>query len=170
MDTGEGFKEVCAHYGAAMYFAQVLEHGIANSLLFIDLIPRTRGKWSPDEYDDFFAQHFDKTLGNLIRALKGVCSLPAELEACLREANSRRSFLAHNFFRERIDAIQLGKFKEIVESLESDRGYFEKANQALEQFIEPLMKRYGFTAERLQRALEEYKTDLSRPRSSSEKD
>lgn len=42
--AGEEFKVVCAYYGSAMFFAQVLEHGIANALMVVDLIPRTNGK------------------------------------------------------------------------------------------------------------------------------
>lgn len=143
-----------------MYFAQVLEHAIANALLFLDLIPRTGGKWTPDEYDQFFDSHFDKTLGNLIRALKAVSFVPAELESALQEAKKRRSFLAHHFFRERIDAVHLDQYTKLIEELEGHRAFFELTDKALEEFIEPVMKRYGFTDERMEKALREYKEHL----------
>tara|TARA_R110001583_G_C5419106_1_gene387649 strand:- start:39 stop:200 length:162 start_codon:yes stop_codon:yes gene_type:complete len=40
MDEGEHVKDVYAHFGLAMYLAQVLEHGIVNALVYTDLIPR----------------------------------------------------------------------------------------------------------------------------------
>ena len=41
--TDEHVKTVYAHYGLALYLAQCLEHGLANALVYVNLIPR-RGR------------------------------------------------------------------------------------------------------------------------------
>ena len=38
-ESGDHYKTVYAHFGAAMYFAQCLEHGLVNALVYLDLIP-----------------------------------------------------------------------------------------------------------------------------------
>lgn len=156
IDHGENFKELCANYGAAMYFAQVLEHGIANALMFLDLIPNTQAKYTPSQHDKFFEQQFAKTLGNLIRSLKSVASLPAGLEAALRESKERRAFLAHHFFREATDDIHLGRYQKLLAQLEEQRSFFDATDTKLDEFIKPVMLKYGFTEARLEQAMQEY--------------
>lgn len=153
---GEDFKEVCAYYGAAMYFAQCLEHGIANAMIFLDLIPRTEGKWTDEEYENYYAANFDKTLGNLIKALKSVSTLPADLEVKLIESRSKRAYLAHHFFREAMDMLAAGKYEEVIQTLENYRSFFEETDQSLDKFVMPVMIKSGFTEERMQQALKEY--------------
>ncbi|MBB2496998.1 hypothetical protein [Aquipseudomonas ullengensis] len=160
MDNGEAFKEICAHYGAAMYFAQVLEHGIANALIFVDLIPRTNGKWTPEEYDTYFERSFEKTLGNLIKHLKSVTDIPDTLIALLEDSKNKRAFLAHHFFRERTDALHRHEYDEIIQELESTRLFFEATDKELQNFVEPLMQRYGFTDEEMEKALAGYKEHI----------
>jgi len=117
VDQGEQFKEVCAHYGAAMYFAQVLEHGIANALMFLDLIPKSKAKYTPAEHDAFFEGQFAKTLGNLIKSLKTIAELPDDLEAALLQSKERRAYLAHHFFREATDDVHLGNYDKLLVKL-----------------------------------------------------
>ncbi|WP_156906859.1 hypothetical protein [Desulforegula conservatrix] len=159
-DHSEPFKEVCANFGAAMYFAQVLEHGIANALLFLDFIPRTRGKWTPEEYDAFFNQNFDKTLGNLIKTLKNVSSLPAILEVDLQKSKEKRAFLAHHFFRERADAFVLGKFDDAIQELEAFQNFFRETDMALQNFVKPITDKIGLSEQWFQEALSFYKSQL----------
>ena len=72
--TDEHFKTVYAHFGLAMYLAQVLEHGLVNALVYVDLLPSRAGKpllrkqWE-SEYDSFTAGHFQTTLGKMIHSL-----------------------------------------------------------------------------------------------------
>lgn len=50
-DEYDHVKEVYARFGLAVYFAQVLEHGLVNALVILDLIParchlaRSRDQW-----------------------------------------------------------------------------------------------------------------------------
>jgi len=145
VDHGEQFKELCAYYGAAMYFAQVLEHGIANALMYLDLIPKTKARYTPAEHDSFFEGQFAKTLGNLIKSLRAVAELPADLEAALLQSKERRAYLAHHFFREATDDMHLGNYEKLVAQLEEHRAFFQDTDTKLQAFVKPVMVRYGFT-------------------------
>jgi len=63
-DKNEEVKEVYARFGLAVYCAQVLEHGLVNALVILDLIPsrhhlaRSRDEWSA-EVDAFMARNFE---------------------------------------------------------------------------------------------------------------
>ncbi|MGB3746574.1 MAG: hypothetical protein WA961_00110 [Rhodanobacter sp.] len=156
MDQGEQFKELCAHYGAAMYFAQVLEHGIANTLMYLDLIPKSGARYTPAEHDSFFEGQFAKTLGNLIKSLKAVTELPKDLEAALLQSKERRAYLAHHFFRETTDDLHRGKYEMLLAQLEEHRAFFQNTDSKLQEFVKPVMLRYGFTEAWLERAVQEY--------------
>ncbi len=121
MEPGENFKEVCARFGAAMYFAQVLEHGIVNALVFLDLAPSTAGKYTPAQHEAYYEQQFEKTLGNLIKTLKNVSVIPPELEAALDKSKAKRAYLAHQFFRETVEAYTSGDVEPLVLELEDTR-------------------------------------------------
>ena len=56
------FKRVCARYGLAMYFVQVLEHGIVNALVWLDLYKKTGGRWTAEEFDRYNESRFGDTL------------------------------------------------------------------------------------------------------------
>jgi hypothetical protein len=77
----EHVKTVYAHFGLAVYLAQVLEHGLVNALVCAELFPRHAGKtitkkeWEAD-FDAFMNQQFEQTLGRLIRGLKSATSIP----------------------------------------------------------------------------------------------
>ena len=160
IDRGEQFKELCANYGAAMYFAQVLEHGIVNALVFLDLIPRTSAKYTQEEHDAFYDGQFAKTLGNLIRALESVSTVPPDLEVALLQSKDRRAYLAHHFFREAADDVYLGKVDELLAQLEADRAFFQATDTQLQEFVLPVMRRHGFTEEAMERAMHEYAQHL----------
>jgi hypothetical protein len=106
MDEDEQHKEVYAHFGLAIFMAQVLEHAIVNALVCCDLIPNRRGhalsqqEWSV-EVDRFMDGQFENTMGRLIKALKDAMVLPQDLVDHLDESLRRRNFLIHSYFRER---------------------------------------------------------------------
>lgn len=75
-DESEHIKEVYARFGLALYRAQVLEHGIVNALVVVDLIPsrrhlaRSKTEWEV-AVDEFMGLHFDHTMGKLMSDLSG---------------------------------------------------------------------------------------------------
>lgn len=105
-DTGEHHKSVYAHFGAAVYYAQCLEHGLVNALVYLDLIPNhPRPVHSVEEwqqsFDGFMGRQFDNTLGQLIRQLSSVATILTQLQSKLADALRLRNWLAHDYFRER---------------------------------------------------------------------
>ena len=68
MDQGDQIRDTYAHFGLAMYMAQVLEHGLVNAMVIARLASGER--LSPADVDSFMDQKFELTLGRLIRDLR----------------------------------------------------------------------------------------------------
>src|SRR3954462_637501 len=104
-EVSDHTKEVYARFGVSFYYAQVLEHGIVNALVMLDLIPkrhhaaRTVAEWE-EMFDTFMSERFERTMGRLLHDLRAVPSVPDDLEPLLRDALPRRNRLAHSFFRD----------------------------------------------------------------------
>lgn len=158
----EHIKTVFAHFGLAQYLAQVLEHGLANALMYAELLPRRAGKpilrkhWET-EFDVFMNQQFEQTLGRLIRGLGRAASVPTDLEGLLTDALKTRNFLAHHFFRERAEFFMSrdGRDK-MIEELERAQKLFEAADERLTEVAKPLREIYGLADEKLKPFEQEY--------------
>ena len=162
MDDGEHIKEVYAHFGLAIYLAQVLEHGFVNALVCADLLPRLAGpvsskeQWA-SEFDTFMDGHFEHTLGKLIKIIQNQVAVPAVLEKKLGEALKLRNFLAHGFFRER--AVEFASFsgrEKMLTELKAAQQQFKRADLELEEVAKPYRLKIGFTDERLAKAYEDF--------------
>ena len=161
MKEDEQVKEVYAHFGLAIYLAQVLEHGIVNCLVLSELIPSRRANInSQDEWiqelDSFCNLNFERTLGQLIKFLTVEASIPVDLEKLLRNALLERNRLAHRFFREKVKEflIQTGREK-MIEELITAQELFVKADKSLDVFIRPLREKYGITDEYVNTIIDE---------------
>jgi len=159
------FKSICARYGLAMYYVQVLEHGIVNALVWLDLYQKTGGRWTPEEFDRYYESRFGDTLRELSKRLASFGVITEELKERLDEANRRRRFLAHHFFRETIDAMVTGEVPAVLARLENDRRFFAQTDAMLDEIMEPLFERIGFTKEVRDRAADDYLDELSQRRS-----
>jgi hypothetical protein len=158
MDKDEQVKEVYANFGLSMYMAQVLEHGIVNAFIFLELLPKTKGKWTPDEFDAYMDGEFDKTLGRLIGKLRNLTTINNDLESLLTVALKKRNWLAHHYFRERAEECMStsGRNSMIVE-LQRCRDLFKETDEKLEVVIKPLMKKLGMTDEILEENFKKFK-------------
>jgi hypothetical protein len=102
-DHGEHVKEVYARFGVAVYCAQVLEHGLVNALVILDLIPsrrnlaRSRDEWGA-EVDTFMDRHFEETMGRMMKNLRDVTPVDTELENLLRDASTSETGLSTTSF------------------------------------------------------------------------
>lgn len=161
-DQDEHVKTVYAHFGLALYLAQCLEHGLANALLFADLMPARVGKLVPraqweQDFDAFMSRQFQQTLGQLVRTLGGVAPLPADLQETLTQALSLRNFLAHHFFRERAEAFMSRDGRDgMITELENAQRVFTTADGTLRTIVDALAKKVGVTAETLEVYEHEY--------------
>jgi hypothetical protein len=161
-DEDEHHKSVYAHFGSAIYFAQCLEHGLVNALVYVDLIPnhprpvRSAEEWQRS-FDGFMDREFENTLGQLIRKLGRVAALPADLASRLENALHVRNWLAHDYFRERATEWLSREGRErMISELEECRKAFIDADRLLDATFKPVREKYGFTDERLQLKYEKY--------------
>ena len=150
---GEHVKEVYARFGLAVYYAQVLEHGLVNALLVLDLLPsrrhlaRSRAEWEA-AVGNFMGRHFEGTMGQLMKSLRVVTAVPSDLEALLHEALERRNRLVHDFFRERAaDFMSTRGREDMLREVDECRSSFEAADSRLAEIIRPLRLKAGVTDE-----------------------
>lgn len=161
-NSNDQIKTVCAHFGLAIYLAQVLEHGLANALMCTELLPRRAGKPVPrkqweEEFNAFMEQQFKHTLGRLIQRLESITSVPDDLEDLLTEALAKRNFLAHHYFRERAEAFMSHSGREqMIAELQEAQKLFERADDRLDKVTTPLLERYGLTDDKLKPFMDEY--------------
>ena len=156
-DGEEHVKEVYARFGLAVYYAQVLEHGLVNALTVLDLIPsrrhlaRSHDEWGA-EVDAFTNRHFETTMGRMLKTLRGVTQVGAELEGLLRDALTKRNWLVHDFFRDRVaEFLSVAGRERLLDEVDACRELFQRADQRLEAIAEPLRKKAGITDEMLER-------------------
>src|SRR5665213_2893893 len=99
-------RELYAHFGLAFYCSNVLEHGIANALLILELMEGRAGAKNRVEWEALVDQHFEdsfeKTFGKIRqriasheRRLATFFSVLVDLVLFVDE----RYFLAHHFWR-----------------------------------------------------------------------
>lgn len=164
-EADEHAKETYARFGLAFYKAQVLEHGIVNALIVLDLIPsrlhsvQSRQEWSL-AVDAFMNGHFETTMGRILGSLQSVTKVPAEVEDLLRDALRRRNWLAHDFFRERAsEFLSISGRDRMIAELEECRSCFESAATALEQLVLPLEEAAGLTPERVEKEFQRLKAE-----------
>jgi hypothetical protein len=161
-DKDEHVKNVYAHFGLAMYSAQVLEHGLANTMMCAELLPRRAGKPVPKkaweaEFDAFMNEQYQQTLGRLIRALKNATSVPPDLEGLLAAALEKRNYLTHQYFRERAEAFMSWQGREeMIEELRGAQKLFDDAEARLTAVERHLREKYGLTDESLRPGEEKY--------------
>jgi len=158
---GEHIKTVYAHFGLALFLAQVLEHGLVNALVLVELLPTRAGNPVPHKqweatYDSFCEQNFKATLGKMIRNLKEAVVIPANLERILDEALRKRNFLAHDYFRERDVAFLSKEGREkMIDELQDAQALFKAADTNVEEVTKTARDRYGITEEYINKMLKE---------------
>lgn len=82
MDRNDLVRDVYAHFGLALYNAQVLEHGLANAMAFAAMASNRLS--TVEDYDAFLAQRFERTLGTLIKELHGHIEVDPALQDLLQ--------------------------------------------------------------------------------------
>jgi len=139
-------RETYAHFGLAMYNAQVLEHGIVNAMV-VARMPE-RDKITRSGIDAFMNRQFDSTLGQLVRELQRYVEVPNDLEESLRKALSRRNWLAHDYFRERAeDFVTDAGCHRMIEELGVAQRLFQGVDEKLTGLVRPIREKFGLTDE-----------------------
>lgn len=144
MIDDEHVREVYAYFGLAVYYAQVLEHGIVNAMVVLRLPHRDR--FTKGDIDAFMDQQFENTLGKLIKNLQAETTLPPDLEELLRQALKTRNWLCHDYFRERAFEFgtEAGREKMLAALLDA-KELLTRADKRLDSVVKPLADRCGIT-------------------------
>ena len=165
---GEQVKEVYARFGLAVYYAQVLEHGIVNALVILDLIPSRRHRaHSADEWgseiDAFMDRHFQATMGRMMRNLRDLTQVDDNLEQLLSGALCKRNWLVHDFFRLRAKEFMSSPGRDqMLSEVDRCRDLFQSADKRLEATVAPLRREAGLTDELLAREYERMKKEAKK--------
>ena len=149
-------RDVYAHYGRAMYMAQVFEHGLVNALVVASLIPRHSSN-SPATAEawvrllsEFMDSRFERTAGKLLREIESL-PISEDLTAQLREAVRLRNWLVHDYYRERsVEMLSVRGRKSMIAELDQARQSFRDADDALDGHVRPQRLEYGMTDEVLE--------------------
>lgn len=153
MNSEELRKDVFAHFGAAIYYAQCLEQSMMLIIMFIDHYPKainscnSREDWEA-QIDSYWDEASSKTMGRLIRGLKSI-DFPSEaLEKKLEGALSKRNFLAHRYFSERAIHITTDRgCIKMAEELEDIQAFFIEIENQMNVVVDELSLKYGLTEE-----------------------
>ena len=154
MDRNDLVRDTYAHFGLAMFKAQVLEHGIVNAMVVAKLPGRE--SITRSDIDAFMDRQFKNTLGQLLRQLGEYVAVPADLSEVLGEALAKRNWLAHDYFRERATDLvtDIGCSRMITE-LEALQRVFDDADQKLGAIVRPIREKYGVSEEAIAAELRE---------------
>lgn len=150
-------RDVYAHYGLAMYWAQCLEQSIFQNLLFFDHFPKavasytTPQSWA-DEFDRYEERELGKTMGRLIRRLSEAGQPTTSIEQLLNAALKSRNWLAHGYFADRAIQFTVPDDREImIAELEEIQTKFKECAHQLDAVTLPAMHKYGLTDAELAR-------------------
>jgi hypothetical protein len=158
----EHVREVYAHFGLAVYAAQVLEHGLVNFVV----VSRTVGAAFADldARDGFETELFRATMGRQLRhALAEAPIADADVEL-LQAALRTRNFLVHAYFRERAaDMLSMNGRNRMLVELDRMRDELGAADASLGAVTLALMGQAGLTRDMLEAELARMKSAIVNP-------
>ena len=144
MDRDDLVRDVYAHFGLALYNAQVLEHGLVNAIVFASKVAERLPTLA--DFDALLGSNFERTLGGLIRELSNQVPVDPMLAELLKSALARRNWLAHHYFRERaVTFMNETGCTSMIAELQSAQELFRQADVALAQVVRPLFVHIGVT-------------------------
>ncbi|MEV7600582.1 hypothetical protein AB0O91_24750 [Kitasatospora sp. NPDC089797] len=143
-DEDEHVKTTFAHYGLAMYHAEVLGHGLVNALAVTKIIE------ARDQAEvlirDPWAQGFKKTMEKLITHVSQQTAADQQLIDDLNECRARRNHLAHAFWRDHAEEFcSYAGRNSMIEKLESDDALFVGTDKRLAEVMDPLHGQLGIS-------------------------
>ena len=148
-------REVYAHYGLAMYWAQCLEQSILQHLLFFDHFPRAVKTYTTAQdwvaaIDRYEAGELKQTMGRLIYRLREAGQTTSSIEQLLDRALKNRNWLAHAYFSDRaVDFMSPGGRDRMLDELGALKDHFVCTANEIDEITMPVAQSYGLTAEKL---------------------
>lgn len=160
----EQIREVYAHYGLAMYWAQCFEQSIFQHLLFFDHFPKARQTYTTPEnwaedFDRYEAQELGQTMGKLIRRLREVGQPTDSIESALAKVLKSRNWLAHGYFADRaVEFTDPDGRESMIQELDKLRDSFRACTDELDAISMPAARKFGLTDDVLAKVLAEMKS------------
>ena len=124
---GDDDKEVFAFFGLAAYCAQVLEQGLINPLVGLQLAnlsPVTR-----EEFESAFEKADKRTMGRVLKAIGKHVQMPTDTERLLGRALDGRNDLCHTFFRRHDENMLSRSGRKMIAELRQLTALFQRADQ-----------------------------------------
>lgn len=146
-------KEVYAFFGLCSYFAQILEQGLINLVVSLQISNLTQ--LTQSDIDNLFSKTGKRTLGQLIKDVNQQIKISDDLEYKLSTAVNNRNYIVHKFFTTHdIDFLsESGRSKMIVE-LKDITSMFQQVDYELEFITHSLYRKLGLTEEMIKNELE----------------
>jgi len=157
-EKSEHCKEVYAHAGLALYWAQCLEKSLEN---FLCLHSRLTGVcMTLEQFDALEARVEALTLRDLLKDTRKKVRFKAGAEELLTEALTRRNFLAHRFFKERAEDFmsKSGRDRMIAE-LQEIQECFRRADVVGSVICKALQQALGISDDSIERELKRLTPD-----------
>ena len=155
MNRDDLVRDTYAHFGLAIYMAQILEQAIVTTMV-VARMP-DRGHVTRQEIDAFMDRQFKQTLGRLLLELKKYVVVEDELARILSEALSKRNWLVHDYFKERAEEfVTDAGCHRMISELKENQQLFEHAEHALDMLVRPIRERFGVTDERIAREVSRF--------------
>lgn len=157
-------REVFARFGLASYYAQCVEKQLG-ILLASTFNPKFLDA-SPEERDQFYMHDLKKTMGQMLKAIRGRIAVSKELDEHLSKALDIRNWLAHEYFlkRDRQLLVWPGREK-MVSELQSAADFLKKTDEELTDISLRWLEVGGITREQVDRELKAYIRDGNSPES-----
>jgi hypothetical protein len=135
-------REVFAHFGAAIYHSQVLEHGIVNLVVWSGL--RDGSYRAFEETETANAELFRQTMGSVMKILLSRRPDVGHLDDLLIRAVRLRNFLAHKYFRQRAAAFmtEAGQ-NQMIGELEKTTAFFKEVDAKLSLLTRQIIEVMG---------------------------
>lgn len=120
--------ETFAHFGKAMYLAQVLEMGIA--IYLSGRVANLKADLTKDRYDELLTKKTYQTFGQLKAQFFAKGNPTDELKAKINLAHEKRDWIAHNYWWDRSNEFcHFDKRQEMKVELEKICDLFEDVNE-----------------------------------------
>ena len=141
-------REVYAHFGVAVYLAQVIEHGVVN-LLSVTQIQQEAT--SQIDYDERVSAVFRKTFGALVKKLGTQLDEDPGLVEDMGAALEKRNYVVHRFWRERVQLTRTAQGRNrLIAELQELQELFSSVDQRVDRVTFKYSEANGVTRQKVQ--------------------
>ncbi len=143
--TRFGMKEMFANYGLAMLRASFVEKTLMLLLAAVNQIGKPEVSLD-DIHSVIFADN-EKTFGQLLNKLKSKINLSSDLEKEIRQAVSKRNFLAHHFFFQNRESLISGNPALLSGELQESGNFFLSVYPKVDHLLGIFLKQFNIPLE-----------------------